>query len=88
MKRYLHVHTSRTTHDLCIKIKGHTRIKLKTLNFYTYSIYQSNIILMGAPGAGKTVVARELGALLKMKVIDVDDHVLEPSWGMSVAEKV
>ena len=49
---------------------------------------QNNILLMGSPGAGKTVVARELGALLKMKVIDVDDHLLEPVWGMSVAEKV
>lgn len=43
---------------------------------------------MGSPGSGKTTVGRILGKSLGMPVIDVDDHHLEPYWGMSVAKKV
>lgn len=43
---------------------------------------------MGPPGSGKTTVARELGKILHMPVLDVDDHVLESVWGCSVAEKL
>ena len=45
-------------------------------------------MLIGSPGAGKTSVAKKLSAQLNMPLIDVDDHVLEPAWKMSVAEKV
>ncbi|TRZ04032.1 hypothetical protein DNTS_006374 [Danionella cerebrum] len=43
---------------------------------------------MGPPGAGKTSVGRIVGCRLGMPVIDIDDHVLERSWGMSVSEKL
>jgi len=49
---------------------------------------QSNIILMGSPGCGKTTVGRILGERLGRPVVDVDDHHLEPYWGVSVAQKV
>ncbi|KAM6162724.1 threonine synthase-like 1 [Erethizon dorsatum] len=47
-----------------------------------------NIILMGAPGAGKTTVGRILGQILGCCVIDVDDDILEKAWNMSVSEKL
>nr|XP_055038074.1 threonine synthase-like 1 [Misgurnus anguillicaudatus]XP_055038075.1 threonine synthase-like 1 [Misgurnus anguillicaudatus] len=47
-----------------------------------------NIILMGPPGAGKTSVGRIVGCRLGMPVIDIDDDVLERTWGMSVADKL
>ena len=43
---------------------------------------------MGSPGAGKTSVARQLAANLNMDHVDIDDDVLEPFWGKSVAAKV
>ena len=43
---------------------------------------------MGSPGAGKTMVGRMLGDLLRREVVDVDDDVLEKVWGMTVADKV
>ncbi|XP_048031037.1 LOW QUALITY PROTEIN: threonine synthase-like 1 [Megalobrama amblycephala] len=47
-----------------------------------------NILLMGPPGAGKTCVGRIVGQRLGMPVIDIDDDVLERTWGMSVADKL
>ena len=47
-----------------------------------------NIVVTGAPGSGKTTVAKMLAEKLDMKAIDVDDDHLEPLWGMPVAEKV
>ncbi|XP_065150705.2 threonine synthase-like 1 [Paramisgurnus dabryanus] len=47
-----------------------------------------NIILMGPPGAGKTSVGRIVGCRLGMPVIDIDDDVLERTWGMNVADKL
>lgn len=47
-----------------------------------------NILLMGLPGAGKTCVGRIVGYKLRMPVIDIDDDVLEKTWGMSVADKL
>ncbi|XP_060082202.1 threonine synthase-like 1 [Ylistrum balloti] len=49
---------------------------------------QGNVILMGSPGSGKTTVGRLLGPKLGMDVLDIDDHHLEPYWGMTVAEKL
>uniref|UniRef100_A0A8C1WJS4 Threonine synthase like 1 n=1 Tax=Cyprinus carpio TaxID=7962 RepID=A0A8C1WJS4_CYPCA len=49
---------------------------------------ERNILLMGPPGAGKTCVGRIVGQRLGMPVIDIDDDVLERTWGMSVAEKL
>jgi shikimate kinase len=62
---------------------------MKSRKKLTYLIsLQENIILMGSPGSGKTTVGRILGKNLGMPVIDIDDHHLEPYWGMSVANKV
>lgn len=47
-----------------------------------------NIILMGPPGAGKTIVGKIVGQKLGCCCIDVDDDVLETAWNMSVAEKL
>ncbi|TSU75989.1 Threonine synthase-like 1 [Bagarius yarrelli] len=43
---------------------------------------------MGPPGAGKTTVGRILSQRLQKPVIDIDDDVLEKTWGMTVAEKL
>jgi shikimate kinase len=62
---------------------------MKSRKKLTYLIsLQENIILMDSPGSGKTTVGRILGKNLGMPVIDIDDHHLEPYWGMSVANKV
>ena len=49
---------------------------------------QSNIILMGSPGSGKTTVGRILGEMLAKPVLDVDNDHLERFWGMPVSKKV
>lgn len=46
------------------------------------------IVLMGPPGAGKTTVARELQSNWGLIWKDVDDDVLESTWGCSVAQKL
>ncbi|KAM8823378.1 threonine synthase-like 1 [Spinachia spinachia] len=47
-----------------------------------------NILLMGAPGAGKTTVGRMVARRLGLPVVDVDDDVLETTWKMPVAAKL
>ncbi|XP_054479151.1 threonine synthase-like 1 [Anoplopoma fimbria] len=47
-----------------------------------------NILLMGAPGSGKTTVGRIVAHRLGLPVIDVDDDVLETAWKMPVAAKL
>ncbi|KAL6097649.1 thnsl1 [Pungitius sinensis] len=47
-----------------------------------------NILLMGAPGAGKTTVGRIVAHRLGLPVVDVDDDVLEAAWKMPVAGKL
>lgn len=54
----------------------------------TKSSQETNILLMGPPGAGKTSVGRILSHRLRKPVIDIDDDVLEKTWGMTVAEKL
>ncbi|XP_052781075.1 threonine synthase-like 1 [Mya arenaria] len=49
---------------------------------------ERNVVLMGSPGCGKTTVGRILAGRLALPVIDVDDHHLEPYWGMTVAQKL
>ncbi|XP_034562468.1 threonine synthase-like 1 [Notolabrus celidotus] len=47
-----------------------------------------NILLMGAPGAGKTTVGRIVAHRLGLPAIDVDDDILEITWQMPVATKL
>lgn len=54
----------------------------------TKSSQERNILLMGPPGAGKTSVGRILSHRLRKPVIDIDDDVLEKTWGMTIAEKL
>ncbi|KFP33807.1 Threonine synthase-like 1, partial [Colius striatus] len=57
--------------------------------FSRYSLVgNKNIILMGPPGAGKTLTGRIIGQKLGCPVIDIDDDVLETTWNMSVSEKL
>jgi shikimate kinase len=49
---------------------------------------RSNIVLMGPPGSGKSTVAKILSQMMSMEYIDIDDHVLEPAWGSTVASKL
>ena len=46
------------------------------------------ILLMGPPGSGKTSIGKRLSKRLNYHWIDVDDHVLEPEWKCSVADKL
>ena len=43
---------------------------------------------MGCPGAGKSTVGVVVAEMLEMKYVDFDLNVLEPAWGMKVADKV
>ncbi|XP_057681124.1 threonine synthase-like 1 isoform X2 [Corythoichthys intestinalis] len=47
-----------------------------------------NILIMGAPGAGKTTVGRIVAHKLGLPAVDVDDDVLETTWKMPVAAKL
>ncbi|GAA6087597.1 threonine synthase-like 1 isoform X1 [Tachysurus ichikawai] len=49
---------------------------------------ERNILIMGPPGAGKTSVGQILSHKLRKPVIDIDNDVLEKTWGMTVAEKL
>ncbi|XP_067939683.1 threonine synthase-like 1 [Watersipora subatra] len=60
----------------------------KTFLKTTQNRRDNNILLLGSPGAGKTTIAQQIAEELDMKVFDVDDHLLEPTWQMSVAEKL
>jgi broad-specificity NMP kinase len=43
---------------------------------------------MGCPGAGKSTVGVIVAEMLGMKYVDFDLDVLQPAWGMKVADKV
>ncbi|XP_058037162.1 threonine synthase-like 1 isoform X2 [Ahaetulla prasina] len=60
----------------------------KAWTFMQSLVGNKNIVLMGPPGAGKTTVGKILGQKLDSCFIDVDDDVLEPTWNMTVAEKL
>ncbi|GFR97691.1 threonine synthase-like 1 [Elysia marginata] len=47
-----------------------------------------NIVLMGLPGSGKTTTGRILSERMGKPALDVDDDLLTPYWGMSVADKL
>ena len=40
----------------------------------------SKIVIIGSPGAGKSTLARQLGAILKIDVIHLDRLFWEPKW--------
>ena len=46
------------------------------------------IILLGPPGCGKTTIGQNLSMNLGYNWIDVDDHLLEPAWKCTVAQKL
>ncbi|CAN9506457.1 unnamed protein product [Ophioblennius macclurei] len=48
----------------------------------------TNILLMGPPGAGKTTVGKIVASKLGLPAVDVDDDVLETTWKMPVAAKL
>lgn len=48
----------------------------------------TNLLLMGPPGAGKTTVGRIVAHKLGLPAIDIDDDVLEMAWKMPVAAKL
>ncbi|XP_060681562.1 threonine synthase-like 1 [Hemiscyllium ocellatum] len=48
---------------------------------------EKNIVLLGAPGAGKTTVAVLIGQITGLPVIDINE-ILEKTWHMSVAQKL
>ena len=43
---------------------------------------------MGPPGSGKTSIGKRLSQHLNYFWIDVDNHVLQPEWQCSVADKL
>ena len=47
-------------------------------------VRQKNIVLLGMPGAGKSSIAKELGAILQRPVIDSDAY-LEAMYGQSIS---
>ncbi|XP_037612119.1 threonine synthase-like 1 [Sebastes umbrosus] len=58
------------------------------LSTKAFQLGDKNILLMGAPGAGKSTVGRIVAHRLGLPVIDVDDDVLETTWKMPVAAKL
>ena len=52
------------------------------------SLSSLNVAIMGPPGSGKSSVGRELSRLMGRPLLDIDDDVLEPTWGCSVAQQL
>ncbi|KAM4689805.1 threonine synthase-like 1 [Discoglossus pictus] len=70
------------------KTLEHSKRQKVWLSTHCPVIGNKNLIVMGPPGAGKTLVGKILGQKLGCPVIDVDDDVLEKDWNMSVANKL
>ncbi|XP_067863235.1 threonine synthase-like 1 [Heptranchias perlo] len=95
MRRFFHRHVS--DHSLIPVNKNFALSFLKMFPFSKYAksnlstpsslVGEKNIVLLGAPGAGKTTVGVFVGQITGLPVIDVDE-VLEKTWHMSVAQKL
>ncbi|KAG9276781.1 threonine synthase-like 1 [Astyanax mexicanus] len=76
----------------CVSLAGFPSYRIQTAWLSTKSLRhlhnERNILLMGPPGAGKTSVGRILAQKLDMPLVDIDDDVLERTWGMPVADKL
>lgn len=46
------------------------------------------IALMGPPGCGKTTVGKILAVSMKLPHVDLDDDILETSWGCTVGQRL
>ncbi len=57
---------------------GYTLTALRTNHFV--GLKMQKILIIGCAGAGKTVLATELGALTNLPVIHLDAHYWKPGW--------
>lgn len=65
-----------------------TRASKPDLSFTHRRAVKSNIVLLGAPGSGKSSIGRVLSRSLGLPLIDIDDDHLEPLWRTTVAKKL
>ena len=67
-------------------MKSFLNISEKQVTTLSTLTKKTNICLQGPPGAGKSSVSKELGKILNMNVIDVDDDIVEKDWDMPVSQ--
>lgn len=77
---------SRTLVVMLARCMQTSAIRLRAAGGSTIS--RSNLILMGCPGSGKTTVGKLVAKRLGLPFVDIDDDLLEPYWGMTVAKKL
>lgn len=83
-------------HNLGTTFVGEMRkLSEQTLQYFLFIvllgmdiIIDKNIILMGPPGGGKTTSAKMIAERLRLKSVDVDDDILEPTWSCPVSDKL